>query len=66
MKETKIQTGLRIPENQYNKIRTISDRMGVSANTLILMLIDIGLTHIEKEPQEWYRYFFRIHLNSDE
>ena len=52
MKETKIQTGLRIPENQYNKIRTISDRMGVSANTLILMLIDIGLTHIEKEPQE--------------
>ncbi len=44
MKEVKIQTGLRIPENQYKRIKEKADSIGVSINQLILMLIDIGLS----------------------
>lgn len=46
-KEDKIQTGLRIPEKQYKRLTDISDRMGVSINALILMLIDIGLNQLD-------------------
>ncbi len=48
----KIQTGLRIPENQYNRIKEQADRMGVSINQLILILVDIGLNFLEKKQQE--------------
>ena len=51
-KEDKIQTGLRIPEGQYRRLTAISDRMGVSINALILMLIDIGLNQLECQPKE--------------
>lgn len=47
IKEDKIQTGLRIPEGQYERLTAISDRMGVSINALILMLVDIGLNQLE-------------------
>lgn len=52
MAEDKIQTGLRIPEGQYARIKEIADRMGVSINQLILVLVDIGLNHLEKEQSE--------------
>ena len=39
----KVQTGLRIPEKRYNELVSISEDVGVSVNSLILMLIDIGL-----------------------
>lgn len=48
----KIQTGLRVPENQYNRIKERADRMGVSINQLILMLVDIGLNYLDKEQSE--------------
>lgn len=51
-KEDKIQTGLRVPEGQYNRLSDISSRMGVSINALILMLIDIGLNQLEYQPKE--------------
>lgn len=45
----KIQTGLRIPERQYVRIKEEADRMGVSINQLVLVLIDIGLNHLDRE-----------------
>lgn len=50
--EDKIQTGLRIPENQYNRIKERADQMGVSINQLILVLIDIGLNFLERNQLE--------------
>lgn len=52
MTEDKIQTGLRIPERQYIKIKERADRMGVSINQLILVLIDVGLNFLDREQQE--------------
>ena len=52
MTEDKIQTGLRIPEGQYIKIKERADRMGVSINQLILVLVDIGLNFLDKEQPE--------------
>ena len=49
--ENNIQTVLRVPELQYERLVAIAKRMGVSVNALILMLIDIGLNQIEC-PQE--------------
>ena len=43
-KENKVQTGLRIPEKRYEELTKIADEMGVSINSLILMLIDLGLS----------------------
>ena len=51
-KEDKIQTGLRVPEGQYKRLTDISERMGVSINALILMLVDIGLNQLEYQPKE--------------
>lgn len=43
MKDEKIQTGLRIPLSRYDELKVIADRSGVSVNSIILHLIDIGL-----------------------
>lgn len=43
-KENRIQTGLRIPEKRYEELAEIADEVGVSINSLILMLIDMGLS----------------------
>lgn len=48
----KIQTGLRVPVKQYDRIKEQADQIGVSINALILMLIDIGLNQIEYQPKE--------------
>ncbi len=39
----KIQTGLRIPQGRYEELVSLANGMGVSINTLALMLIDLGL-----------------------
>lgn len=39
----KIQTGLRIPQSRYEELVSLANSMGVSINTLALMLIDLGL-----------------------
>lgn len=51
-REDKIQTGLRVPEKQYQRLITTADRMGVSLNALILVLIEIGLNQIEFHQEE--------------
>jgi hypothetical protein len=40
----KVQTGLRIPEERYNELCEVANEMGVSLNSLLLMLIDLGMT----------------------
>lgn len=50
----KIQTGLRIPskryeELHYEELQYISQEIGVSLNSLILMLIDLGLSLRSRE-----------------
>lgn len=52
MEEYKIQTGLRLPEGQYNRIKEQAERMGISINQLILVLVDIGLNYLEMEKQQ--------------
>ena len=44
MKNEKIQTGLRIPEKRYEELVSIAKESGVSLNSLILFLIDLGLS----------------------
>ena len=51
-KEDKIQTGLRIQEGQYERLTDMSNRMGISINALILVLIEIGLNQIEYRSKE--------------
>lgn len=46
MKDDKIQTGLRIPESRYNELKKIADKSGASINSIILFLVDIGLTAV--------------------
>ena len=48
-KKESIQTGLRIPVGQYERVKAHADRIGVSINQICLMLIDMGLTHFEQE-----------------
>ena len=43
----KILTGLRVPVNQYERIKEKADKIGISINQLILMLIDIGLNSLD-------------------
>lgn len=44
MKCDKIQTGLRTPQEQYEKLRELAEHSGISLNNLILFLIDVGLS----------------------
>ena len=46
MKEDKVQTGLRIPQARYEELRVMADRSGVSLNSMILFLLDIGLSAV--------------------
>lgn len=49
MKEFKIQTGLRVPEDQYDRLYKMAERIGVSLNSMLLMLIDVGLNVLEEQ-----------------
>lgn len=55
MGEDKIQTGLRVPEGQYERIKIRADKAGVSINQMILVLVDIGLTFLDMERDEQFR-----------
>lgn len=46
MKDDKIQTGLRIPQGRYDELKEMAERSGLSINSLILFLVDIGLTAV--------------------
>lgn len=45
----KIQTGLRIPEKKYAELTDVAEEVGVSINSLILMIIDLWLTERNKK-----------------
>lgn len=44
MTDDKIQTGLRIPAKRYAELQAMAEQTGVSLNSLILMLVDLGLS----------------------
>lgn len=44
MEQEKIQTGLRVPVLRYAELQGLADEIGVSLNSLILMLMDLGLS----------------------
>lgn len=44
MEQEKIQTGLRIPAGRYAELQEVAEVVGVSMNSLILMLVDLGLS----------------------
>ena len=47
MGRAKIQTGLRVPEELYERIAEMAVRSGASINSIILMLMDIGLKALD-------------------
>ena len=40
----KIQTGLRNPANRYAELSKLAEETGISLNSLILALVDLGLS----------------------
>ena len=59
MIDQKVQTGLRLPEKQYERIREKADRIGVSINQMALILIDIGLNYLDMEKDGQNHFSFR-------
>lgn len=55
----KVQTGLRIPDKRYVELCKLADEMGVSLNTLALVLIDVGLSAINRGTQAEHRALLR-------
>lgn len=57
--ESKIQTGLRIPKDRYDELKEVADSSGVSINSIILFLIEMGLSAfnrgIEQEAHSFPR-----------
>lgn len=45
----KIQTGLRLPREQYEKLRSMADRLGASLNSVAAQAIEIGLIRMNKD-----------------
>lgn len=61
-----IQTGLRLPEELYNQLKEVSERTGVSINSQILYLIDVGLQAVNLGVQEERRVLIRNQKDTDE
>lgn len=56
--EFKVQTGLRIPENQYERIKEKADKIGISINQMVLILVDIGLNYLDMDMTEQNHFVF--------
>ena len=50
-----VQTGLRVPAAQYEKIDSYAKAMGLSFNKTALMLIGIGITCLDRGLAEYPR-----------
>ena len=46
MKDYKVQTGLRIPQERYEELKELAEKSGVSLNSIILFLVDVGLSAV--------------------
>lgn len=55
MKDKKIQTGLRITQNRYDELKRLADKSGISLNALILFLVEIGLSALNRGVEEEVR-----------
>lgn len=55
----RIQTGLRIPEEQYKLLKETADKAGISVNAQILYLIEIGMQAINLGIEEERRVLSR-------
>ena len=62
----RIQTGLRIHEKRYDELAIMASDMGISINSLALMLIDIGLSVIRLGTVEVLHDYSRSHQDNDE
>lgn len=51
--KSNIQTGLRLPEDQYERVKEKADNIGISINQMILVLVDIGLNYLDMESDEF-------------
>ena len=63
---SKIQTGLRIPEAQYVRLLAEANRMGISVNALILLLIDVGFSALTLGTEAEYHALLRNLPNTSE
>lgn len=66
MKDDKIQTGLRIPQARYEEICSMAKRSGTSVNAIILHLIDIGISSVNRGVEEESRVALRNQKHSYE
>lgn len=65
MKDDKIQTGLRIPQDRYEELKKMAERSGISVNAVILYLVDIGLSAINLGTEREGHSEVRIPKHSD-
>ena len=56
---SKVQTGLRIPEAQYTRLSTEAERMGISINALVLLLVDVGFSALTLGTEAEFRALLR-------
>ena len=66
MRESKVQTGLRIPLGRYDELCKIAERSGVSVNQAALMLIDIGLQVVNLGTEQLLHTSARTTQDTDE
>lgn len=66
MKEYKVQTGLRIPQGRYDELRDMADKSGVSLNSIILFLVDVGLSAVNLGIEQSARSEIRSPQDSGE
>lgn len=52
MKNETVQTGLRIPISRYEELKVAAERAGVSVNSLVLMLVEVGLSVVSLGVEE--------------
>ena len=64
--DNKVQTGLRIPEERYEKLTAAAQAAGVSLNTMLLMLIDVGMKTVNLGVEEERRVLLRMTQDTDE
>lgn len=57
--EPKVQTGLRIPEKKYSQLNELAQEIGISLNSLALILINIGLETVNLGIPEEARSLLR-------
>lgn len=66
MRENKVQTGLRISEGRYNELKKMADNAGASINSIILCLIEIGISVVNLGINQEFHALLHIQKGNDE